>query len=87
MITIQVHPHMIFSTSNMVILSVLSTLTMIMKEIWGIEKIHQNDCEGDLGDRKSTSDCSFLLSSGAISWSSKKQPIVELFYGPQRSNP
>eukprot|EP00268_Persea_americana_P058420 TRINITY_DN70637_c0_g1_i1.p1 TRINITY_DN70637_c0_g1~~TRINITY_DN70637_c0_g1_i1.p1 ORF type:complete len:219 (+),score=27.04 TRINITY_DN70637_c0_g1_i1:370-1026(+) len=33
---------------------------------------------GDQDDRKSTSGYVFLLSSGAISWSSKKQPIVTL---------
>ncbi|VVA22006.1 Hypothetical predicted protein [Prunus dulcis] len=31
---------------------------------------------GDMEDRKSTSGYVFLLSSGAVSWSSKKQPIV-----------
>ncbi|PRQ17802.1 putative RNA-directed DNA polymerase [Rosa chinensis] len=33
---------------------------------------------GDMEDSKSTSGYVFLLSSGAISWSSKKQPIVTL---------
>lgn len=37
-----------------------------------------NDYAGDVEDRKSTSGYVFLLSSGAISWSSKKQPIVML---------
>ncbi|KAI3472819.1 hypothetical protein Pfo_029948, partial [Paulownia fortunei] len=37
-----------------------------------------DDYAGDLEDRKSTSGYVFLLSSGAISWSSKKQPIVSL---------
>lgn len=37
-----------------------------------------SDYAGDLDDRKSTSGYVFLLSSGAISWSSKKQPIVSL---------
>ncbi|KAJ8622249.1 hypothetical protein MRB53_030778 [Persea americana] len=41
-------------------------------EIKAIEK------NGDQDDRKSTSGYVFLLSSGAISWSSKKQPIVTL---------
>lgn len=33
---------------------------------------------GDVEDRKSTSGYVFLLSSGLVSWSSKKQPIVTL---------
>ena len=37
-----------------------------------------SDYAGDLEDRKSTSGYVFLLSSGAVSWSSKKQPIVTL---------
>ncbi|GKV14990.1 hypothetical protein SLEP1_g25791 [Rubroshorea leprosula] len=37
-----------------------------------------NDYAGDLDDRKSTSGFVFMLGSGAISWSSKKQPIVTL---------
>ena len=37
-----------------------------------------SDHAGDLDERKSTSGYVFLLSSGAISWSSKKQPIVSL---------
>lgn len=37
-----------------------------------------SDYAGDLDDRKSTSGYVFLFSSGAISWSSKKQPIVSL---------
>ncbi|GKV46281.1 hypothetical protein SLEP1_g53273 [Rubroshorea leprosula] len=37
-----------------------------------------NDYVGDLDDRKSTSGFVFMLGSGAISWSSKKQPIVTL---------
>lgn len=38
------------------------------------------DCDyaSDLDDRRSTSGYSFLMSSGAISWASKKQPIVAL---------
>ncbi|GKV50593.1 hypothetical protein SLEP1_g57296 [Rubroshorea leprosula] len=35
-----------------------------------------SDYAGDLDDRKSTSGFVFMLGSGAISWSSKKQPIV-----------
>jgi hypothetical protein len=37
-----------------------------------------NDHAGDLEDRKSTSGFLFVLSSRAISWSSKKQPVVTL---------
>lgn len=35
-----------------------------------------SDYAGDQDDRKSTSGYVFLMNSGAISWSSKKQPIV-----------
>ena len=37
-----------------------------------------SDYAGDLEDRKSTLGYVFLLSSGAISWPSKKQPVVSL---------
>ncbi|XP_039038603.1 uncharacterized mitochondrial protein AtMg00810-like [Hibiscus syriacus] len=37
-----------------------------------------SDYAGDVEDRKSTSRYVFLLSSGVVSWSSKKQPIVTL---------
>lgn len=37
-----------------------------------------SDYAGDMDDRKSTSGYVFLMSSGAVSWSSKKQPIVTL---------
>ncbi|XP_022984442.1 uncharacterized protein LOC111482742 [Cucurbita maxima] len=37
-----------------------------------------SDYAGDIDDRKSTSGSIFLMSSGAICWSSKKQPIVTL---------
>ncbi|XP_038889348.1 secreted RxLR effector protein 161-like [Benincasa hispida] len=37
-----------------------------------------SDYVGDLNVRKSTSGYVFMLCSGAISWSSKKQPIVTL---------
>ena len=37
-----------------------------------------SDYVGDLDDRRSTSGYVFLLNSSAISWSSKKQPIVTL---------
>lgn len=36
------------------------------------------DYAGDVEDRKSTSGYVFLLNSGAVSWSSKKQPLVTL---------
>jgi Reverse transcriptase (RNA-dependent DNA polymerase) len=36
------------------------------------------DWAGDVNDRKSTSGFVFLLSGGAVSWSSKKQPCVAL---------
>ena len=35
-----------------------------------------NDYARDLDDRRSTSGYVFMLNSGAVSWSSKKQPIV-----------
>lgn len=37
-----------------------------------------NDYAGDLEDRKSTTGFIFMLSSRAVSWCSKKQPIVTL---------
>ncbi|XP_062028617.1 secreted RxLR effector protein 161-like [Rosa rugosa] len=37
-----------------------------------------SDYAGDIEDRKSTSGYVFLLSSGAVAWSSKKQPVVTL---------
>ncbi|CAI0432185.1 unnamed protein product [Linum tenue] len=37
-----------------------------------------SDYAGDLDDRKSTSGYVFFLAGGAISWSSKKQPVVTL---------
>lgn len=55
---------------------------------FGIKYKKGNDCKitgftdsdyaGDLEERKSTSGYVFLLSEGAIAWSSKKQPIVAL---------
>ena len=36
------------------------------------------DYAGDIDDRKSTSGSIFMMSSGVICWSSKKQPIVTL---------
>ncbi|KAL0313353.1 UNVERIFIED_CONTAM: Retrovirus-related Pol polyprotein from transposon TNT 1-94 [Sesamum radiatum] len=37
-----------------------------------------SDYAGDVDDRKSTSGYVFMMSSGAVSWCSKKQPIVTL---------
>jgi len=37
-----------------------------------------NDWAGSSDDRKSTSSYLFHLGSGAISWASKKQPIISL---------
>ncbi|KAJ8747665.1 hypothetical protein K2173_012529 [Erythroxylum novogranatense] len=37
-----------------------------------------SDYAGDLNDRKSTSGYVFLFGSGAVAWSSKKQPVVSL---------
>jgi hypothetical protein len=37
-----------------------------------------SDYGGDVDDRKSTPDYVFMLGSGAVSWSSRKQPIVTL---------
>lgn len=37
-----------------------------------------SDYAGDMEDRKSTSGYVFMLSEGAVSWSSRKQPIVTL---------
>ncbi|XP_047249970.1 secreted RxLR effector protein 161-like [Capsicum annuum] len=37
-----------------------------------------SDYAGDMDDRKSTFGYVFMLSSGVVSWSSKKQPIVTL---------
>ncbi|KAI5338369.1 hypothetical protein L3X38_017640 [Prunus dulcis] len=37
-----------------------------------------SDYAGDLDDRKSTTGYVFMLSSGVVSWSSKKQPVVTL---------
>ncbi|MCI24585.1 copia-type polyprotein [Trifolium medium] len=37
-----------------------------------------SDYAGDLDDRKSTTEFVFMLGESAVSWSSKKQPIVTL---------
>ena len=44
------------------------------------ELVAYSDCDyaGDLNDRKSTSSYVFLLSFEAVSWSSRKQPVVSL---------
>ncbi|KAE8726486.1 hypothetical protein F3Y22_tig00006743pilonHSYRG00004 [Hibiscus syriacus] len=42
----------------------------------GLISYMDSDYAGELDDRKSTSGNVILLSSGAISWSSKKQPVV-----------
>jgi len=41
---------------------------------WGTD----NDYVGDLDDRKSTFGSVFMLGTGVVLWSSKKQPIVTL---------
>ncbi|XP_062013804.1 secreted RxLR effector protein 161-like [Rosa rugosa] len=43
-----------------------------------LEAYTDSDYAGDLDDRRSTSGYMFLLSTGAVSWSSKKQPVVTL---------
>jgi len=37
-----------------------------------------SDFAGDIDDRKSTTGCVFIISSRAVSWSSKKQHVVSL---------
>ncbi|KAL5828134.1 hypothetical protein ACOSQ4_019931 [Xanthoceras sorbifolium] len=37
-----------------------------------------SDYAGDLNDRRSTSGYVFMIGSAAVSWSSKKQPLVTL---------
>ncbi|KAK9715448.1 hypothetical protein RND81_06G165900 [Saponaria officinalis] len=37
-----------------------------------------SDYAGDLDDRKSTTGYAFMLGSAAVSWCSKKQPVVTL---------
>ena len=37
-----------------------------------------SDYAGDIEDRKSTSGYVFMMSAGAVAWSSRKQPIVTL---------
>ncbi|GAU32111.1 hypothetical protein TSUD_357950 [Trifolium subterraneum] len=44
----------------------------------GLIAYSDSDYGGDVDDRKSTSGYVFMLGSGAISWSSRKQPIVTL---------
>lgn len=45
------------------------------REIYGFSDA---DFAGDLDDRKSTSGWVFMISGGAVSWISKKQPVVAL---------
>lgn len=55
---------------------------IIRKEVMVIEcellGFTDSDYVGDMEDRKSTSVYVFLMSSGAVSWSSRKQTIVTL---------
>ncbi|GAA0159622.1 transmembrane signal receptor [Lithospermum erythrorhizon] len=44
----------------------------------GLLAYTDSDYAGDKYDRKSTSGYAFLISNGAVAWSSKKQPIVAL---------
>ncbi|XP_073225581.1 secreted RxLR effector protein 161-like [Cicer arietinum] len=44
----------------------------------GLVSYTDSNYAGDLDDRKSTSGFAFIMGSGAISWASKKQPIVSL---------
>lgn len=47
----------------------------------GIEELlifTDSDYAGDVKDRRSTSGNVFLMNSGAVSWSSRKQPLVTL---------
>ncbi|KAG5232745.1 Retrovirus-related polyprotein from transposon [Salix suchowensis] len=43
-----------------------------------LEGYSDSDYAGDLDDRKSTSGYLFMLRSGSVCWSSKKQPVVSL---------
>lgn len=44
----------------------------------GLEGYVDNDYAGDESDRKSTTGYAFMFGGGAVSWASKKQPIVTL---------
>lgn len=48
------------------------------KDGQNLEAYTDSDYAGDIEDRKSTSGYTFLLSSGAVAWSSRKQPRVTL---------
>lgn len=53
----------------------------ILYEKKGVEELvgfTDSDYAGDIEDRKSTYGYVFMLSEGAVAWSSKKQPIVTL---------
>lgn len=43
-----------------------------------LEAYTNSDYAGDSDDRRSTSGYVFMLSTGAVSWSSKKKPVVTL---------
>jgi hypothetical protein len=45
---------------------------------FGLVGYTDSDWDGCIDDRKSTSGYVFILGSGAVSWSSKKQPTVSL---------
>eukprot|EP00253_Pinus_taeda_P019983 PITA_19983 len=45
---------------------------------WQVAKRILSDCAGSVDDQKSTSGYVFNMGSGAISWASKKEPIVAL---------
>lgn len=42
----------------------------------GLVAYTNNDYADDIDDRKSTSDYVFMLSGGAVAWTSKKQPVL-----------
>ena len=43
-----------------------------------LNEFTNSDYTGDMEDNKSTSDYVFMMSGGAVAWSSRKQPIVTL---------
>ncbi|GAA0172628.1 hypothetical protein LIER_41369 [Lithospermum erythrorhizon] len=50
----------------------------LQKRSWCLVAYIYSDYVGDTEDRKNTSGYVFKLSSRAVTWSSKKQPIVKL---------